>query len=171
MNIKPPSGAKRPKKVLGRGTGTGKGTTCGKGTKGQKCRSGYKRKIGFEGGQMPLARRIPKRGFNNSSFEKRYQIINLSDLNRYKSGQKVDYETLLKDRLVNRKGQWVKLLAKGELKKKLQVGMQAKVERMITVADPINRTILGMAFQNAAGISTSAIPVIPIARKGIRRRN
>jgi large subunit ribosomal protein L15 len=123
MNIKPPRGAIRQRKVLGRGTGTGKGTTCGKGTKGQKCRSGYKKKIGFEGGQMPLARRIPKRGFNNSSFEKHYQIINLSDLNRYKSGQKVDYETLLKDRLVNRKSQWVKLLAKGELKKKLQISV------------------------------------------------
>ena len=123
MKIKPPSGAIRQKKVLGRGTGTGKGTTSGKGTKGQKCRSGYKRKIGFEGGQMPLARRIPKRGFNNSSFEKSYQIINLSDLNRYKSGQKIDYEILLKDRLVNRKNQWVKLLAKGELKKKLQISV------------------------------------------------
>ncbi|UCB46872.1 MAG: 50S ribosomal protein L15 [Spirochaetota bacterium] len=123
MKIKPPSGAIRQKKVLGRGTGTGKGTTSGKGTKGQKCRSGYKRKIGFEGGQMPLVRRIPKRGFNNSSFEKSYQIINLSDLNRYKSGQKVDYEILLKDRLVNRKNQWVKLLAKGELNKKLQISV------------------------------------------------
>jgi large subunit ribosomal protein L15 len=121
MNIKPPRGAVKRRKYLGRGTGTGRGTTSGKGTKGQKSRAGYKRKIGFEGGQMPLVRRIPKRGFNNSTFEKRYQIINLSELNRYKNGQKVDYGMLLKDRLVNRKGQWVKLLAKGELHKKLTI--------------------------------------------------
>jgi large subunit ribosomal protein L15 len=121
MSIKPPRGAIKQRKVLGRGSGTGRGTTCGKGTKGQKSRSGYKRKIGFEGGQMPLVRRTPKRGFNNTSFEKCYQIINISDLNRYKSGQKIDYEILLKDRLINRKSRWVKLLAKGELKKKLNI--------------------------------------------------
>lgn len=70
---------------------------------------------------MPLVRRLPKRGFNNRSFEREYQVINLRDLNRYGNGQTIDYELLLKDRLVNRKSRWVKLLAKGELKKKVYV--------------------------------------------------
>jgi large subunit ribosomal protein L15 len=70
---------------------------------------------------MPLARRLPKRGFNNRSFERDYQVINLRDLNRYGNGQTIDYELLLKDRLVNRKSRWVKLLANGELKKKVCV--------------------------------------------------
>ena len=121
MSLRPPYGAVRKRKIVGRGPATGNGCTSGRGNKGQKSRSGYKRKIGFEGGQMPLARRLPKRGFNNTSFERHFQIINLSDLNRYKNGQKVDYEVLLKDRLVNRKTGWVKLLAKGELKKKVHV--------------------------------------------------
>ncbi|HUT65511.1 MAG TPA: 50S ribosomal protein L15 [Spirochaetota bacterium] len=121
MSLRPPYGAVRKRKVLGRGPGTGRGCTSGRGNKGQKSRSGYKRKIGFEGGQMPLVRRLPKRGFNNSTFERQYQVINLSDLNRYKNGQKVDYEALLKDRLVCKKTGWVKLLGKGELQKKVTV--------------------------------------------------
>ena len=119
MSIRAPYGATKKRKVVGRGTGTGRGCTSGKGNKGQKCRSGYKRKIGFEGGQMPLARRLPKRGFNNQMFEREYQVINLEELNRYKNGQKVNYELLREDRLVNGKSRRVKLLAKGELKKKL----------------------------------------------------
>ncbi len=119
MSLRAPYGATKKRKVVGRGTGTGRGCTSGRGNKGQKCRSGYSRKIGFEGGQMPLVRRLPKRGFNNSMFEHEYQVINLEDLNRYKNGQKVNYELLREDRLVNGKSQRVKLLAKGELKKKL----------------------------------------------------
>lgn len=121
MSLRPPYGAVRKRNIVGRGSGSGNGCTCGKGTKGQKSRAGYKRKIGFEGGQMPLVRRLPKRGFNNRSFEREYQVINLRDLNRYGNGQTIDYELLLKDRLVNRKSRWVKLLAKGELKKKVYV--------------------------------------------------
>ena len=68
MKLHTPAGARKKKKIVGRGTGTGKGCTCGRGTKGQKSRSGYSRQIGFEGGQMPLARRVPKRGFNNKRF-------------------------------------------------------------------------------------------------------
>jgi large subunit ribosomal protein L15 len=119
MSIRAPYGATKKRKVVGRGTGTGRGCTSGRGNKGQKSRSGYKRKIGFEGGQMPLIRRLPKRGFNNKMFEHEYQIINLKDLNSYKSGQKVDYELLREDSLVSGKSHRVKLLAKGELKKKL----------------------------------------------------
>ena len=121
MSLRPPYGAVRKRNIIGRGSGSGSGCTCGKGTKGQKSRAGYKRKIGFEGGQMPLARRLPKRGFNNSTFEHAYQIINLGDLNRYKSGQKVNYEVLREDRLVRGKSGRVKLLAKGEITKKLDV--------------------------------------------------
>ncbi len=121
MKLIPPAGSRKKKKIVGRGTGSGKGKTCGRGTKGQKARAGYSRYVGFEGGQMPLARRTPKRGFTNSSFEKRYQQVNLEDLNRYQDGQKVDYQRLLENRLVDRKNRYVKLLGKGELNRRLHV--------------------------------------------------
>ena len=121
MSLRAPYGAVRKRKIVGRGPGSGSGCTSGRGNKGQKSRSGYKRKIGFEGGQMPLARRLPKRGFNNRTFERAFQTINLSDLNRYKNGEKIDYEVLLKDCLVTKRTRMVKLLGKGELKKKVHV--------------------------------------------------
>lgn len=121
MSLSPPAGSRKKKKVRGRGYGSGKGGSCGRGTKGQKARSGYSRAPGFEGGQMPLSRRTPKRGFNNKRFENFYQVVNLKDLNRYHNGQTVDYNLLLKDRLVNRKNSYVKLLGKGRITKKLHV--------------------------------------------------
>ena len=121
MNLRAPGGAVKKRKIVGRGPGTGRGCTSGRGNNGQKSRSGYSRKIGFEGGQMPLARRIPKRGFNNSQYENSFQIINLRDLERFSEGDVVDYETLLAQRLVNRKDGYVKLLGKGEITKKLHV--------------------------------------------------
>ena len=121
MNLRPPMKSRRKRKVRGRGPGTGLGTTCGRGNNGQKSRSGYSRKIGFEGGQMPLVRRLPKRGFNNTRFEKNYQVLRVSDLESFKDGDVVDYKVLLDKRLVNRKNGFVKLIGGGELKKKLHV--------------------------------------------------
>ncbi len=121
MRLRAPVGAIKKKRIVGRGSGTGVGCTCGRGDNGQKSRSGYSRQIGFEGGQMPLARRLPKKGFNNKAFEHKFQVINIGDLNRYKDGDTIDYNILLKDRLVNKKCRFVKLLGHGELTKKVHV--------------------------------------------------
>jgi len=121
MSIHPPVGSLKKRKTVGRGQGTGSGCTAGRGSNGQKSRSGFSRQMGFEGGQMPLARRIPKRGFNNTKFEKTYQAVNIQDLNRFNDGDEVGYDALLKMGLVNRKNRFVKLLAKGELQKKLHI--------------------------------------------------
>ncbi len=121
MNVHAPHGAVKRRKIVGRGQGTGSGCTSGRGNKGQKARSGYSRKIGFEGGQMPYARRIPKRGFNNRGFEKGFQVVNIRDLAGFNDGDVVDYAALLSKRLVNKKSQFVKLLGDGELKKKLHI--------------------------------------------------
>ncbi len=121
MSIRPPVGSSRKRKIVGRGRGSGNGCTAGRGNNGQKSRSGFSRQIGFEGGQMPLVRRIPKRGFNNTKFEKAYQAVNIQDLNRFNDGDEVGYDALLKMGLINKKARFVKLLAKGELKKKLHI--------------------------------------------------
>lgn len=121
MNLHAPAGSSRERKVVGRGQGTGRGCTSGRGNKGQKSRSGYSMKAGFEGGQMPLARRIPKRGFSNSSYQKRYQIVKTGALNRFEEGSVVDFNALLAKRLVSRKIGYVKLLSGGEVTVKLQV--------------------------------------------------
>ena len=107
-------------KRIGRGHGSGNGKTAGKGHKGQNARSGGGVRIGFEGGQMPLARRIPKRGFNNV-FATKYAIVNVSDLNKFKDGTVVDTELLLASGLVKKVYDGVKILGNGELSAKLTV--------------------------------------------------
>ena len=119
--LKRPAGAVKERRRVGRGQGTGNGCTSGRGNKGQKARSGYGRKIGFEGGQTPLIRRTPKRGFTNGSFERVFQAVNIGALNGYQDGETVDYKALLKAKLVNKKSPHVKLLGGGELKKKLTI--------------------------------------------------
>lgn len=107
-------------KRIGRGHGSGNGKTAGKGHKGQNARSGGGVRIGFEGGQMPLARRIPKRGFNNI-FATKYSIVNVSDLNKFKDGTVVDTELLAASGLVKKVNDGVKILGNGELTAKLTV--------------------------------------------------
>ncbi|MBE6857886.1 MAG: 50S ribosomal protein L15 [Ruminococcus sp.] len=107
-------------KRVGRGHGSGNGKTAGKGHKGQNARSGGGVRIGFEGGQMPLARRIPKRGFNNI-FATKYAIVNVSDLNNFKDGTVVDTELLIASGLVKKVNDGVKILGNGELTAKLTV--------------------------------------------------
>jgi len=107
-------------KRIGRGHGSGNGKTAGKGHKGQNARSGGGVRIGFEGGQMPLARRIPKRGFNNI-FATKYAIVNVSDLNKFKEGTVVDTELLMASGLVKKLNDGVKILGNGELNVKLTV--------------------------------------------------
>jgi large subunit ribosomal protein L15 len=119
--LRPAPGAKKPRKRVGRGPGSGLGKTSGRGEKGQKSRSGYSRRFGFEGGQMPLTRRIPKRGFTNI-FRVEFQVINLRDLERlFADGDAVTPASLKEKGLLRRSGQPVKVLANGELTKKLKV--------------------------------------------------
>ncbi|MBO5572446.1 MAG: 50S ribosomal protein L15 [Ruminococcus sp.] len=107
-------------KRIGRGHGSGNGKTAGKGHKGQNARSGGGVRIGFEGGQMPLARRIPKRGFNNI-FATKYATVNVSDLNKFKDGTEVDTELLIASGLIKKAYDGVKILGNGELTSQLTV--------------------------------------------------
>ena len=107
-------------KRIGRGHGSGNGKTAGKGHKGQNARSGGGVRIGFEGGQMPLARRIPKRGFNNI-FATKYAVVNVADLNKFKDGTVVDTELLKASGLIKKELDGIKVLGNGELTKNLTV--------------------------------------------------
>lgn len=120
-DLHPAPGAKKSRKRIGRGPGSGTGKTAGKGHKGQKSRSGYSRRYGFEGGQMPLVRRIPKRGFYNI-FRVEFQVVNLRDLERvFSDGDTVTVEILVEKGLVRGGKRLVKVLGEGELAKKLNV--------------------------------------------------
>ena len=120
-NLKPRPGAKHRVKRLGCGESSGHGKTSGKGHKGQKARSGGSIRLGFEGGQMPLIRRVPKRGFNNAQFKTQWAIVNLESLNRFDDGATVDEKALLAAGVISRPFEAVKILASGELTKKLSV--------------------------------------------------
>ena len=118
--LSPAVGSTKEAKRIGRGHGSGNGKTAGKGHKGQKARSGRGMQIGFEGGQMPLQRRVPKRGFNNI-FATRYAIVNVSDLEVFEAGAVVDTEALKAKGLVNKVENGVKVLGNGELTKAVTV--------------------------------------------------
>jgi large subunit ribosomal protein L15 len=118
-NLSPQKGAKKDRKRLGRGPGTGLGKTSGRGHKGAKARSGYKSKPGFEGGQMPLQRRLPKRGFNNK-FRKVFDLVSLSQLDSFDAGSEITTEVLIQARMV-KPGRLVKVLANGEISKAVTV--------------------------------------------------
>ena len=119
-NLKPKKGARHAKKRVGRGPGSGHGKTAARGEKGQKSRSGFSRMRGFEGGQMPLHRRLPKRGFTNI-FKKEHAIVNVSDLERFDNGATVDEAALRKAGLVKGRNDGIKILGDGKLSKKLTV--------------------------------------------------
>jgi len=120
-NLKPAKGSVRNRKRVGRGPGSGLGKTAGRGEKGQKSRSGYARKPGFEGGQMPLHRRVPKRGFTNARFRKEFTTVNLGRLEVFDSGTIVTPELLLKQGIVKKLRDGLKVLADGQLSKALTV--------------------------------------------------
>jgi large subunit ribosomal protein L15 len=115
-----PAGAKSQRKRVGRGPGSGWGKTCGKGSKGQNSRSGGNTTVGFEGGQMPLKRRLPKRGFTNI-FKKQYALINVRDLERFESNSTVDPAALIEAGVVKKLHDGVKVLGTGTLTKALTV--------------------------------------------------
>jgi len=121
-----PEGANRKKRIVGRGQGSGLGTTAGKGNKGQQSRSGGKTYPGFEGGQMPLYRRLPHRGFSNYPFRKEWQIVNVADLEtKFKTGDKVDAVSLLLKGLIKKPEGLIKVLGKGSISIALEVSVDA----------------------------------------------
>ncbi|MBC8371221.1 MAG: 50S ribosomal protein L15 [Planctomycetes bacterium] len=109
------------RKRVGRGVGSGKGKTAGKGHNGQRSRSGDLPRIGFEGGQMPLFRRMPKRGFTNARFKKHYTLVNIEALEAFDSGEVVDIESILAKGLARKTGEMLKVLGQGEVSKELTV--------------------------------------------------
>ena len=126
--LSPAQGSKKSVKRIGRGTASGQGKTSGKGQKGQKSRSGYSRRFGFEGGQMPLQRRVPKRGFNNI-FATEYAVVNLSTLNdKFEDGATVDAQALVDAGIIKKTLDGVKILGKVEITKALTVKSTAVSE-------------------------------------------
>lgn len=119
-SLKPAIGSTKNRKRIGRGTGSGHGKTATKGHKGQKARSGGNVEPGFEGGQMPMQRRLPKRGFNPLS-RKEYTLVNIAQLEIFEAGQSVDVDQLLESGLISRVRDGVKVLADGEITKVLNV--------------------------------------------------
>ena len=135
-NLKPRPGSKHRVKRLGCGESSGHGKTSGKGHKGQKARSGGSIRLGFEGGQMPLIRRIPKRGFNNAEFRTTYSIVNVGDLEQFEAGTAIDESLLREKKIIRGISDGLKILANGELKKKISVtankvsaGAREKIEK------------------------------------------
>lgn len=146
FELKAPYGANKKKRIVGRGSSSGLGTTAGKGNKGQQSRSGGKVYVGFEGGQMPLYRRIARKGFSNYPFKTEYEIFNVSELQeKFSDGDTVNKETLIAKRLLKKKSALVKILGDGDLTKKLTVSVdkisasaKEKIEKAggsVTVAD------------------------------------
>src|SRR5258705_518997 len=125
LDLKPRPGAKHRRKRLGQGESSGHGKTAGRGGKGQTARSGSSIRIGFEGGQMPLIRRIPKRGFNNARHTIRYLPVNLEALNKFEDGARVDEAALRTAGLANGRVERIKILGDGELTRKLTVSAHA----------------------------------------------
>ena len=119
--LKSVDGSTHRRKIVGRGPGSGHGKTSGRGEKGQKARSGGGVHIWFEGGQTPLYKRLPRRGFSNARFATKYAIINVSDLNRFKDGDEVTPELLKESGLVKKELDGIKVLGNGKLERRLTV--------------------------------------------------
>ncbi|MDD5907133.1 MAG: 50S ribosomal protein L15 [Clostridiaceae bacterium] len=135
-DLQPAAGSTKTRKCKGRGMGSGNGKTAGRGHKGQWARSGGGVRPGFEGGQMPLTRRLPKRGFHNI-FAKNYAEVNVAQLNALENGTEVTFETLVAQGLVSKKYDGVRILGKGALEKKLTVkaaGITASAKEKIEAA-------------------------------------
>lgn len=152
FNLYAPEGANKKKRIVGRGSSSGRGTTAGRGNKGQQSRSGGKVYVGFEGGQMPLYRRIAKRGFSNYPFRKEYEVFNLSDIEtRFENGETVNRESLVMKGLLKKVSALVKVLGDGSLSKKLTFAVdkvsasaKEKIEKaggtVVLAGGPDNRT-------------------------------
>ncbi|MBI2948957.1 MAG: 50S ribosomal protein L15 [Verrucomicrobia bacterium] len=146
-DLKPRPGAKHRRKRLGQGESSGHGKSSGRGGKGQTARSGSSIRVGFEGGQMPLIRRMPKRGFNNARHTVRYIPVNLAALNRFDDGARVDEAALRSVGLANGRGAGIKILGEGELTRKLTIcahafsgSARAKIEKAGGVCETVSAT-------------------------------
>ena len=155
-DLKPRPGAKHRRKRLGQGESSGRGKTAGRGGKGQTARSGSSIRIGFEGGQMPLIRRIPKRGFNNTRHATTYIPVNVESLNVFENGAKVDGDALRALGLANGPGNGIKILGDGEVTKKLSVtahkfsaGARKKIEAAGGTCEVIAPRVLAAKFSAA----------------------
>jgi len=144
LNAVPVKRQKRKRK--GRGIAAGQGKTCGRGTKGQKSRSGYSRRMGFEGGQMPLFRRLPKKGFSNYLFKVEYAIVNTGQLNDFEGDATIDLAALKAVGLVKKNAVRVKILAKGALTKKLAI----EADKFSQTARQMIESVGGQAQQKEA---------------------
>jgi large subunit ribosomal protein L15 len=172
-NLRPRPGARHRVKRLGCGESSGHGKTSGKGHKGQKARSGGSIRLGFEGGQMPLIRRLPKRGFNNAAFHKTYAIVNLLELERFKSGTLVNEAALREAKLIRGNFHGIKILGNGELKNgltieadKVSAPARQKIEAAGgTISQPPRRTEL----PETTGAETAGAQA-PGAAKASRKR-
>jgi large subunit ribosomal protein L15 len=138
--LSPVAGSRKTRKRLGRGVGSGSGKTAGRGTKGHKSRSGGGVRPGFEGGQMPLHRRLPKRGFSNI-FKKDFAIINIRDLAKFEKGSIVDETALIQSRLIRGRRDGIKLLGQGEIEHSLTIKVnkasKAAIEKITRVGGKI----------------------------------
>ncbi len=151
-------GSRHRVKRLGCGESSGHGKTSGKGSKGQKARSGGSIRLGFEGGQMPLIRRLPKRGFNNAAFHKRYAVVNVSDLNAFKAGTVVNEQLLRESNLIRGHFAGIKILGEGELKH----GLQVQVDKISTTArEKIEKAGGTVTLREARRIEKSEADVAP----------
>ena len=133
-------GSTHRRKVVGRGPGSGHGKTSGRGEKGQKARSGGGVHIWFEGGQTPLYKRLPRRGFSNARFSTKYAVVNVSDLNRFKDGEVVTPELLIESGLVKKELNGIKILGNGTLEKKLTVKANRFTNRAIAKIEELGGT-------------------------------
>ena len=130
--LSPSPGSRKNRKRLGRGVGSGQGKTAGKGNKGYKCRSGGKVRVGFEGGQMPIHRRLPKRGFTNI-FRKEYEIVNIDDLQRFReTAEIIDEKIWRESRILKGKDRQIKLLGNGQINFPVQVQVHKASKSAIT---------------------------------------
>ena len=172
-NLKPRPGSKHRVKRLGIGESSGHGKTSGKGNKGQKARAGGSIRLGFEGGQMPLIRRLPKRGFNNAAFHKNYAVINLDALNAFEQGTTVNEQLLRERKLVRGTVAGLKILGDGELKHalaieadKVSASARAKIEGAggtVTLREP--KRIEGPRHPQPASATPAATEAAPAGKK------
>lgn len=174
-NLRPRPGSKHRVKRLGIGESSGHGKTSGKGHKGQKARSGGSIRLGFEGGQMPLIRRLPKRGFNNAAFHKNYALVNLDDLNAFEAGSTVTEQMLRESKVIRGNFYGVKVLGNGELKHgltieadKISAAARQKIESAggtVTLREPKAPNGPRFAASGDAGASPEAKPKKSVAKK------
>lgn len=166
--LKPRPGAKHRVKRLGCGESSGHGKTSGKGHKGQKARSGGSIRLGFEGGQMPLIRRLPKRGFNNRRFRTQYAVVNVGALNCFEDGAAVDEAALLARKLIRRPYDGVKILGDGTLGRKLAVTVDKVSEAAKRLIEAAGGTVKVLAAAAAGAPGAGAKAGAKGRRKGRR---